>query len=102
MGAWEPIIIKLDTRFVGDLYQERGQQGVEGLREVKRMRNRGGKGDTSGALVARRIQNKWRGPCALIGYCFRFMLVLSAAGVWVACGRFPYLKTNGRQWIAHC
>lgn len=46
MGAWEPIIIQLDTSFVGDLQQG----GADGQKEGKRIK--AGKRETMGALVA--------------------------------------------------
>lgn len=52
------------------------------------MRNKGGKIETREALVARRIQNKWRGACALIGYCSRdvFVSSLQSECGWLVAG----------------
>lgn len=46
-------------------------------------RQTGGNKETREALVARRIHNKWREACSLIGYCSRDVCV---SGLQSECG----------------
>ena len=62
-----------------------GATRVDRQRGGKWRRKKGGKREMREALVVRRIQNKWREACALIGYC---SIDVCVSGLQPECGWF--------------
>ena len=88
MGAWEPIISQLDALFGGEFTPGRGGGATGGWMNRKKATG----WETRGALVARRIQNKWRRSRALIGYC---SIDACASGLQSQCG---WLGAGSSVW----
>lgn len=95
MGAWEPIIIQLDTSVVGDLHGEEGQQGGRWTERRQVEENQRWKERNQDQLwwLEEYKTNGLRFNWVLFQRC---MCVSSPVGVWVACNSSLHLKTNAR------